>query len=492
MNPSRSARSLWPAGWCFVLFLPFFLAALSGCMLRPDADARFGLPDHEVRQAGALALYTKGLLLESGEGPDTNTARHAALTAFRQAHQLDPTNSRIVSAIVSNLADQQRFSDALDVLEAYLARCPADTPVRLDAARIADAADRPADAARHCEILLAAQPENRDLATALVRLHFQAENPAKAYDQIGRLHARFNDNDSAALPIQWAIHFAREGQHPDRALHCIDLALPLRTNDADRAALMNLTAEIQLQLGQTNLAFRTLSDAFSLDPTSTAPLLRLGALWAQTPDATNRLARLAQDAPDPHAALLTLAATHQALEDKSAAAATLIAAYQRQMRAGFFPSESLYLWLASLLESSKDFAAAERFLSEALAAYPNSHETQNFLAYMWAEQGLRLGDASRLIDSALAEEPENAAYLDTKGWVLFKQGRHYDALQFLLKAAELDKEEPVILDHVGDALKAIGRESEAVAFWTRSHQLDPSPAVAEKLRAHGADLPSLH
>ena len=462
----------------------------SGCLLlsSPKPPPDFALSDADARRAGALALYSKGLLLESGEGnADTNAAKEAAFQAFRQALRLDPDNRRPLSALVSNLTERERYDEALKELESFLARHRDDIEVQLEAARVADAAGHPEAAARHCAVILAAQPDNRELAQALVRLYFQAGQEVPALETMRAQHQRFHDSDSDALPVQWAVHFAREGKQPSSALNCLTLAISQRTNATERAALITLTAESQLRLGQTNAALTSLYQACRENPSSTAPILRLGTLWAQHPDATNQLARQAQQETHPGTILLILAATQQALDDSAGAIATLRSFYAQRMRAGYFPDESFYLWLGSLLETQNVFADTERFFLEALATHPSSDEIKNFLAYLWAEKGIRLDEANRLANEALLAEPNNGAYLDTKGWILFKCGRVFDALQLLLKAAERDRDEPVILDHAGDALSAAGHTSEAIAFWKRSHQLDPQPEVANKLRKQGVN-----
>ena len=488
MKPLWSEVTFRPIGVCFAFFAFVSVVLLTGCALHKTAGTApdFSLPDAEARRAGALALYAKGLLLDSGEGGDTNATKAAAIEAFTQAVRLDPDNRRPLAALVSTLADSGRYAAALPALESFLSRHPDDAELRLEAARMADAAERPADAARHCAVLLAQNPDNRELAQALVRLYFQSGQVAQALAVMRAQEARFpGDKTSAALPVQCAVHFTREGDYPERSLACIGLAIPQRTNAAERAALMTLASENQLQLGQTNAAVATLLQAYRENPAANTALLRLGSIWAAEADATNRLARQARQEPDPVTTLLILAATQQALDDPAAAAATLEDVYARRMRAGYFPEEGFYLWYGSLLEASQASGKAESLFRDALAAHPASHEIKNFLAYMWAEKGVRLADAERLINEALAADADNAAYLDTKGWILFKMSRFYDALQLLLKAAELDREEPVILDHTGDALKAVGRDTEALAFWTRSHQLDPQPPVAEKMRKHG-------
>jgi Tfp pilus assembly protein PilF len=494
MKTIRRAALTRPAELCSIFPLLVFSAVLCGCRSprEPASPPDFTLSDHEARRAGALALYSQGILLENSETGDAHANRLAANEAFRRAVLLDPDNRRPVEALLSNLADSKRYDEATAVLNRFLERHADDIELRVEAARMAEAAGQPAEAARHCAALLAIKPDERELTHALIRLYFQSGQVDAALSTMRSLQSRFHDAQSAALPVGWAVHFTRDekDKDPERSLACLALAISRRTNDTERAALMTFAAENWLQLGNTNAAESVLLQAYQTDPSGNAALLRLGALWAARPDATNQLARQAQRARDPTTPLLILAATHQALDDNAAAAAVLQDVYALQMRAGYFPSESFYLWLAALFENTQQSKGAERILGDALAAYPSSHEIKNFLAYMWAEQGVRLDEADRLITAALVRVPENTAYLDTKGWILFKQGRFFDALQFLLKAAENDRREPVILDHVGDVLKAAGRESEAVAFWTRSHEIDPEPAVGEKLRQHGVTLPS--
>jgi len=492
VKPDRTDFLRRTAGFFCLTALLAFLFLAAGCRLFSPRERplSFSLPDTEARQAGALALYAKGLLLESGEGSNTNTAKEAAQLAFEQALRLDPDNRRVLASLLSNLADSGRHLDALDHAERYLARHPEDIDIRFEAARAADATNRPAVAARHCAVLLAAQPDNRELAASLARLYFQSDQERKALDTLRALYARHPDKDGAALPVHWAVHYTREEPRPARALNCLRLALDLRTGAVERAAIKTFAGECQLLLGQTNAAVATLLDAYRENPSFHTPLIRLGTVYAADPDATNRLACQARTSGASDTPLLLLAATQQALGDHAAAAATLREAYARRMRAGYFPTEGFYLWLASLLDKQQSRGETERLLREAIAAHTSSHELKNFLAYMWAEDDMCLDDASRLANEALLADPDNAAYLDTKGWILFKTGRFYEALQFLLRAAELDRQEPVIFDHTGDVLCRVGRETEALVFWARSYQLDPTPAVADKLKMRGVALPA--
>ena len=108
----------------------------------------------------------------------------------------------------------------------------------------------------------------------------------------------------------------------------------------------------------------------------------------------------------------------------------------------------------------------------------------NYLGYMWAERGQNLAEAQKLIEKAVELEPKNAAYLDSMGWVLFKQHQPHAALDWLHKAVEQSEEpDPTLYDHLGDIyaeLKAFDKAREA---WRKSVQLEPNEQVKKKLDA---------
>jgi tetratricopeptide (TPR) repeat protein len=94
---------------------------------------------------------------------------------------------------------------------------------------------------------------------------------------------------------------------------------------------------------------------------------------------------------------------------------------------------------------------------------------------MWIDRGENLDEAGELIKRANALEPENGAYLDSLGWYYYKRGEPQRALQELLRAAEAirkespdKKDDPVVLDHIGDAYAMLGKVSEALDYWKKA------------------------
>ncbi len=118
----------------------------------------------------------------------------------------------------------------------------------------------------------------------------------------------------------------------------------------------------------------------------------------------------------------------------------------------------------------------------------NSARACNYLGYMWADRNENLDEAEELIRRAVAMEPNNGAYLDSLGWVLFRKGRYEEALQELLRAAAALKEpDAVVFDHIGDAYEKLGKTAEAVLYWQKALQVDPAnSAVTAKLDRHAS------
>jgi len=131
-------------------------------------------------------------------------------------------------------------------------------------------------------------------------------------------------------------------------------------------------------------------------------------------------------------------------------------------------------------EYAKDDAAMEAAFKRCLALQPDDHETMNHLGYTWAERGVRLDEALKLIQRAVELDPDNGAYLDSLAWVYYQKGDAKRALPWILKAAAQLPDDPVILEHLGDIHAKAGQPDKARAAWTRA--LEKNPARADEIR----------
>ncbi|MCF8150616.1 MAG: tetratricopeptide repeat protein [Burkholderiaceae bacterium] len=115
----------------------------------------------------------------------------------------------------------------------------------------------------------------------------------------------------------------------------------------------------------------------------------------------------------------------------------------------------------------------ERHLRRLIELQPDSPQAYNALGYSLADRNLRLEEAAQLIDKALALTPDDPFILDSKGWVLFRQGKNTAALDALQKAYA-KRPDAEIAAHLGEVLWSLGRRDEALKIWREATQTHPT------------------
>jgi len=134
------------------------------------------------------------------------------------------------------------------------------------------------------------------------------------------------------------------------------------------------------------------------------------------------------------------------------------------------------------LERQGRIDSAVLVLEEVVADAPKNAQALNYLGYLLADKNLRLEYARDLIKRALDIEPDNAAYLDSYGWVFYRLRDFGKAVKYLSRAAALTRD-ATIFDHLGDAYSALGKLAEARDWWQKALEIEPQNAsLIEKLR----------
>lgn len=109
----------------------------------------------------------------------------------------------------------------------------------------------------------------------------------------------------------------------------------------------------------------------------------------------------------------------------------------------------------------KRYDEAAQCYEEVLKRVPHHPLTLNNYAYLLAEANTRLDEAEAMANRALATEPNNPIYLDTLGWIYYRQGRYQQAVQLLEQAVQDAPQEPELRYHLGMAYWMRGRLPEA-------------------------------
>jgi len=98
---------------------------------------------------------------------------------------------------------------------------------------------------------------------------------------------------------------------------------------------------------------------------------------------------------------------------------------------------------------------------------PEDASLLNALGYSLADRNQKLPRAETLIRKALTASPDNPAFLDSLGWVLFRRGDVSGAIPLLERAYRIFPDSE-IASHWGEVLWVNGKQSEARTLWARA------------------------
>jgi tetratricopeptide (TPR) repeat protein len=143
--------------------------------------------------------------------------------------------------------------------------------------------------------------------------------------------------------------------------------------------------------------------------------------------------------------------------------------------------------LSNIYTTSRAYPKAEEQLRLILKDDPDDATANNDLGYILADQNKDLDEAERLIRKALAadererqanaaegeDDPANAAFVDSLGWVLFRKGRLDEARRELERAVALPDgaADPVVWDHLGDVYFRLGNSAAAREAFEKAQSL---------------------
>lgn len=152
-----------------------------------------------------------------------------------------------------------------------------------------------------------------------------------------------------------------------------------------------------------------------------------------------------------------------------------------------FPDDPALLYARALAwERRDDIARVEADFRRILVAEPDNVATLNALGYTLADRTTRYREALELIDRARVAEPDNPAIIDSYGWVLYRLGRHDEALVQLRRAYSLQKDAEIAA-HVAEVLWTGGEREEARRYFREALELDPdNRALRRALERTGA------
>ncbi len=154
-----------------------------------------------------------------------------------------------------------------------------------------------------------------------------------------------------------------------------------------------------------------------------------------------------------------------------------------------FPTSTRLLFARAMLNHERQrLTATERDLRQILKLDKDNVAALNSLGYILADRTQRFGEAYELLEKALRLKPDDAAIIDSMGWLHYRTGKYPDALHYLRQAYETAPNAEIGA-HLGEVLWAIGDHEEARRIWREALQREPgNKTIHDTITRLKADL----
>ena len=426
---------------------------------------------HEGRFDDALPLLRTLLTQGGNEGLSLIGARIDEMSAeiaghysrlLTELHEAEPERLDLLLVRALLLKQQRRPDAAAQLLDAGLRQNPGETELALQRAELFRQQGAPAQGLALVERALKRAPDHNRLQATRAQLLLLSGQPTRAWRAIRDLLATQDD-------AQLGYYFALLLLENDRWQESRTLLEQLLEQDPNTTAphfYLGVIAQTQEQPEQALRHFLQVEDG----PNLVQAHARALSLFNQPQQAAEVEALMDQairQHPEQREPLLILYVEWlQQQEMRETALETLNEALTTS------PDSVNLLYTRAMLSSDEDAERMIEDLRRALSLSPDNPMVQNALGYTLTIYTDRLDEAHTLISRALEQQPDDAATLDSMGWVLHKLGRHSEARHFLQQAYDIYPD-PEVGGHLVQVLWALGERQAAQALLDAQLQQHP-------------------
>lgn len=420
-----------------------------------DLDILFliaGIESRRGRFEESNEAYTKILNLI---GPDRNVYfqkfqnysaagnQEKALEQLEEIRRIDPGNIPVLQTLSQFYLETNQVEKALDVMETALESAPEEPELLIG---LADIYISQGNWAQAGEILLSIiQKDNlgADSKIEILQYVISRFNTGTSQDVIGDLLDEMIakmvmlHDDSGYLHATLGEHYSMQGEY-DKALHHLEITTTLLP---DNESAWRQRLQTIYSFGDYDEVIRVGKEADRQVPDDAFIQFFVGGAY------------LIQESYDNAIIWLKRAADMPSRRNfRSIIVGTLGDAYAGLDN--WEEADEAYEW-AIRLDSENDVAL-------------------NNYAYYLSVRNKKLEYAREMSRKALDINPQNAAYLDTMGWIYFKMGEYDQAKKYIRAAVDTGSASPTVLEHMGDVYEKLGDLENARYYWRKALEFDDS------------------
>lgn len=141
----------------------------------------------------------------------------------------------------------------------------------------------------------------------------------------------------------------------------------------------------------------------------------------------------------------------------------------------------IYAAMGDLYHMTAQPEEAYHCYDSALIYNPSNILVLNNYAYYLSEEDKELDKAEQMSLRTIKAEPNNATYLDTYAWILYKLQRYEEALTYIEQALAADSvPSDVLYEHAGDICFRMGDVARAVDYWKQALEVQRKAEAVEQ------------
>lgn len=333
---------------------------------------------------------------------------------------------------------QNKFDEAISIYRRYLDTNPARVGFRMKIAELLVKANKAPQAEKEFKEILKVDPANREVRTALGLLHYDMR--------------RF-----------------------DEAVAEFSSLLEMAPQDDKLRYLLANALEQKGETGQALAMYQQITPVFELYANAQIHAAMILKKENRLPDAVSVIIGAIAKKNDQVVLYLYLSSLYEDGKDMVKAEKII------REGIGLFPRNTdLHYALGTILEKVNRFEESIQSMEKVLALDPQNADALNFIGYSYADRGMRLDHAEKMIVQALKIKPDNGYILDSLGWVYFKKNQYTKALNQLKRAIELLPDDPNVMEHLGDVYWKIGQSKKAIEYYRKAVNIDPKNSALKK------------
>lgn len=418
------------------------------------------------QEAQAMSLRA-GLLWSRGD-------LKGAAKLYREALSKDPEDPEIITKYVT-LISALDSDEAVEYLDLLAKQYPAiGSMIVLNIAELYLKQGDSVSAEAYLKKHISSNPYNIEPYTVLANIYEVQGSPAKALKVY--LEMEKYGLASADILVKIGAYYVLE-EKKDIALQYFRRAKALDNSQASATEFLVLDA---ISRGDYEAAFKLLteSSAYDSDPSFHIRASYFLSKAGKSAKSAEVLREAYSKFPQDNEIAFYYALSLIDLKDYKQAGEILSALSQKNP-----DNESILFHYSYVLERRGEYKEMEKTLKRLLDINPENADVLNFYGYYLVDKTRRVEEGGEYIKKALADNPEDAAFIDSMAWYYYKK-KEYEKAYELLGSIPLEDmaalNDAEIYLHLGQTAQSLKLWEEAADYYNKVLEIEPNNKTAKK------------